>query len=74
MIRRKTKHQHYWKTTGTVYVNPAHGKVENISEEMLRELTFGVTILTQQCEDCGWVDSSRHVGKLIVPGLTRVDD
>ena len=67
--------QHSWTTVSTSYRGPY--KSFNASgffdEDDFRSITEGVTTVTQRCEHCGKVDSKRHFGHVIVPGLTPTE-
>jgi hypothetical protein len=60
---RRCKHQ--WEFVGAKY-NPRPDEMRNIkgaNEALLREVLYGVTILTQRCTECNWVETSRVAGK-----------
>jgi hypothetical protein len=69
MFKRKRKHLHTWKAIGARYRGPTRFDASWASERMIRELVDGVTTVTQLCETCGRVDSTRHIGKLSLEHL-----
>lgn len=69
------KHQHQWKVIGVRF----HPRPEDLSRarwdpdpdlELIREVLYGFTLLTQQCTECGWVATSRTAGQ---PDLKTLD-
>ncbi|HEY2086269.1 MAG TPA: hypothetical protein VGH54_09620 [Mycobacterium sp.] len=66
LFAREPKHQHAWKVAGGRYEPPVGRsfEVERISDQMLREMIYGVTTITQECTGCGWVATSREIGRV----------
>jgi hypothetical protein len=62
---------HQWETVG-IHFNPPRGefKGRNISETTLLELMYGITTVSQQCANCGYMQVSRHAGKINYDGYT----
>jgi hypothetical protein len=67
-MRRRCRHQ--WEFVGAKYNQRDEGmrSVKGASEDMLREIMYGFTILTQRCTECGWIEVSRIAGK---PDLSK---
>lgn len=62
--------RHQWEFAGAKYDPPPDGlrSLRNSSEGLMREALYGVTILTQRCTECGWIETSRIAGK---PDLSK---
>jgi hypothetical protein len=47
-------HRHHWKTTGERY-SPRPEGMTNVrgTNEFLLKATYGVTVITQECDSCG---------------------
>lgn len=66
IFSRTPKHEHTWKVTGALFHPPvtALTSIRVQSTALLRQALYGMTVVTQQCETCGWVSSTYHSGKV----------
>jgi hypothetical protein len=61
----RSKCRHQWEFVGAKY-NPRPEEMRSVkgsNPDLVREGVFGVTILTQRCTECGWIETSRVAGK-----------
>lgn len=66
IFSRAPKHEHQWKVTGAMF-HPPNADLRSIrveSAQLLREALYGMTVVTQECESCGWVSTYRAAGKV----------
>jgi hypothetical protein len=71
----RSKCRHQWKLAGAKY-NPRPEGLRNAKGNdpaLVREAIYGITVLTQQCEHCGWIATSRAVGQVDVSSVTSVE-
>lgn len=63
--------EHQWETTGAHFNPPSHDlmSASNVSEALIRELKFGITTITQQCQQCRKLSITTAAGKADVPGF-----
>lgn len=66
IFSRAPKHEHAWKVTGGFF-HPASADLRSLRSDspvLMRQALYGMTVITQECQTCGWVSSTTHSGKV----------
>lgn len=70
---RRNKHRHgNWEVTAVTFTPPITRSFEItgfVGQRDVDGYVYGFTTLTQKCGECGYVDTTEHLGKITVPGF-----
>lgn len=65
------RHQHVWKDESASHLpSDRPDSVRNVPPNLLRELVFGLTVVTQRCTECNELAYRKILGNVKVKGFT----